>query len=879
MPRWLKRLRLALRSVFRRSRVDEELDEELHYHLERLIADGMNSGLTPDGARHAALRAMGGIAKSREECRDMRHVNFIDDLFRDLRYAGRSLRRSPGFAALAVLIMALGIGANTAVFSVVNAVLLKPLSYRDPDRIVTLTNPLTTGESHTALGARVVSIPNFQDWHDQSSSFEAMAYYYGAEAPVMAGPTAEYAQVTRVSADFFRVFGVQPVVGRAFNADDLKPGSAGALLISYAYWQNHFAGNPGVLGRTVRVYDLARPIVGVLPPGFHFPDKTDLWTPHRETELMTSRLAQNDYAVGLLKPGVSLEHAQTEMTVIARRLERQYPDTNKGRTVAVTRVRDEMVGDVRLTLYLLLGAVSVVLLIACANTATLLLGKAMARTREVAVRAALGASRRRIVRQLITESLLLALVAGAAGLLLANWGSKALVALAPADLPRLAETRIDSWVLAFTLGVSLATSLLFGLVPALWASKADLNGALKQAATRSVAGGGMVRTRGALVVAEIALAVVLLSGAGLLTRSFMALQKVALGFRPQNVLVMRATVPAPIPEANRFFNDVISQIGALPGVLAAGATMAPPGHVESSGGYFLDHMPAQPDWTSAPHVALNVVAPGTFAALGIPLTSGRDFNNGDTPDKPLVVVVNEALVRKSFAGESPLGRTIFCPFDTLKGMTIIGVVGDVHQSGPASEPMPECYMTYRQHVYNQTALSIVVRTAGDPEALTQTLRGVARARLPDVPVKFATMEAIVSDNVAAPRFRALLFGLFAALAAGLAIAGVYGVMAYAVGQRSNEIGLRIALGASTVSVLRLILGQGLALAALGLALGLAGAVAGTRLLTSMLFQVKPNDPEVYLAVAVLLAAVTLVAGYVPAWRASRIDPLAALRQE
>ncbi|HEX4136952.1 MAG TPA: ABC transporter permease [Bryobacteraceae bacterium] len=878
MSRGLQRLRLTLRSVFRRNRVDEELDEELQYHLERLIADGVNSGLTPEGARYGALRAMGGIMKSREECRDMRHVNFIDDLARDLRYAGRSLRRSPGFSALAALIMALGIGANTAVFSVVNAVLLKPLSYRDPDRIVSLTNPLTTGESHTALGARLVSIPNFQDWRDQSSSFEAMAYYQGREAPVMAGSTAEYAQVTGVSADFFRVFGVQPVVGRFFSAEDVKRGGGGAL-ISYAYWQNHFGGDARVLGRTVRVYDLARPIVGVLPPGFHFPDKTDLWVPHGETDLMKSRLAQNDYAIALLKPGVSLEHAQTEMTVIARRLEQQYPDTNKGRTVTVTRVRDEMVGDVRLTLYLLLGAVGVVLLIACANTATLLLGKAMSRTREVAVRAALGASRRRIVRQLITESLLLALTAGAAGLLFANWGSRALVALAPADLPRLADTRIDSWVLAFTLGVSLATSLLFGLVPALWASKADLNGALKQAATRSVTGGGMVRVRGALVVAEIALAVVLLSGAGLLTRSFVALQKVALGFRPQNVLVMRATVPAPIPEANRFFNDVISQIGALPGVLAAGATMAPPGHVESSGGYFLDHMPAQPDWTTAPHVALNVVAPGTFAALGIPLTSGRDFNNGDTPDKPLVVVVNQALVRKSFAGESPLGRTIFCPFDTLKGMTIIGVVGDVRQSGPGSEPIPECYMAYRQHVYNGTALSIVVRTTGDPAALTQTLRGIARARLPDVPVKFTTMEAIVSDNVAAPRFRALLFGLFSALAACLAIAGVYGVMAYAVGQRSNEIGLRIALGATTGSVLRLIIGRGLALAALGLALGLTAAVAGTRLLTTMLFQVKPNDSLVYLAVAVVLSAVTLVAGFVPARRASKIDPLAALRQE
>lgn len=811
----------------------------------------------------------------------MRRVNLIDDLLRDLRYAGRSLRRSPGFAALAVLIMALGIGANAAVFSVVNTVLLKPLAYRNPDRIVTLSGSSTTGRA-AEMSQKPISILDFRDWHDQSSSFEAMAYYRSRETVVMPGSTAEYAQATRVSAEFFRVFAVEPIIGRVFTAEEMKQGSGGALVISHAYWQGHFGGDPRVLGKTVRMADIPLPIVGVMPPDFHFPGKPDLWFP--DTRSLTEPRAAHSYlAVGRLKPGVALDHSQTEIASIARRLEQQYPESNKNRSVAVTRIRDEMVGDVRLTLYLLLGAVSVVLLIACANTATLLLGKATARTREVAVRVALGASRRRIVRQLITESLLLAWFAGASGLLLAYGGSKALVTLAPADLPRLTESGIDAGVLAFTLGISLTTCLLFGLVPALYASKVDLNDALKLGGARSVIGGGMARMRGVLVVAEIALAVVLLSGAGLLIKSFVALHNVALGFRPGNVLVMRATVPRPntaegARRANQFFKDVISQTAVLPGVLAAGATMSPPGHVDMDGAYFVDHIPVPLD-LSGPSTVSSIVAPGTFATLGIPLKSGRDFTDGDTYDAPFVAVINEALVRESFPNQDPIGRTIFCPSDSIKGMTIIGVVGDVRQHGPARKPRPECYMTYQQHQYNGTTLSVVVRTVGDPAALAETVRRVAGERSPDVPVKFTTMEATLSENVAVPRLRTLLFGLFAGLAVCLAIAGVYGVMAHAVGQRSSEIGLRMALGASTGSVLRLILGQGLALAVVGLALGLAAAIAGTRLLTTMLFQVQPNDPLVYLAVTVLLGVVTLAASYVPARRAAKIDPLAALRQE
>ncbi|SPE42431.1 conserved membrane hypothetical protein [Candidatus Sulfopaludibacter sp. SbA3] len=411
-------------------------------------------------------------------------------------------------------------------------------------------------------------------------------------------------------------------------------------------------------------------------------------------------------------------------------------------------------------------------------------------------------------------------------------------------------------MLAFTLGISMITSLLFGLVPATYASRVELGDALKQGGTRLVQGGGTVHMRGALVVAEIALAVALVSGAGLLIKSLVALHNVALGFHPENVLVMRATVPGPfavaIPRARQFFGDMLSQIATLPGVLATGATMAPPGYIDSGGGYFIDRLPPQPDWAHAPSVALSIVAPGTFAALGIPVKSGRDFSDSDTTDRPLVAVVNEALVRKSFPGQNPVGRTIFCSFDTLTGMTIIGVAGDVRQLGPEREPMPECYMTYRQHFFNGSTLSIVARTTSDPTTLSETLRRLAREKSPDVPMKFTTMEAMLSEHLAAPRFRTLLFTVFATLAICLAMAGVYGVMAYAVAQRAGEIGVRIALGATTGSVLRLVLGQALILTGLGLFLGLTTAVAASRLVASMLFQVRLNDPVVYFSVAVLL---------------------------
>jgi predicted permease len=801
----------------------------------------------------------------------------------DLRFAIRSLVKNPGFTVVAVLVMALGIGANTAMFSVVNAVLLRPLAYRDADRIVKLRTMWKKDGS-----GNQVSAPDFHDWHDQSTAFEAMANYQNfGETAVSIGPAAEYAMMASVSSEFFDVFSIQPAIGRLFSPEEFKPKGSAAVLISDSYWRSHFGGNTDVLGKTVRMFDRSLNIVGVLPPGFHFPEKTDIWTPINTIFPETvHRTAHNYLVVAKLKPDVTLEQAQTQMTAIADRLEQQY-FSNTGKSCSLERLQDSMVSKIKLTLYLMLGAVGVVLLIACANMANLLLAKATSRVREIAIRAAVGASRGRIIRQLITESLLLSLIAGAAGVILAIWGADALVSLAPQNLPRLGETVIDDRVLGFTFAMSVLASLIFGLAPALSASRVDLNHSLKQGGTRAVVGGGAGKLRNVLVVAEVALSVVLLAGAGLLIKSFAALHNVTLGFRPESILLMTSSVPASDLEgskkATRFYKGLLEDVRSMPGVISAGATFAPPGDTRSNGGYFLDHAP---DFDKAavpntPQAVFSLVTPGTFATLQIPIRSGRDFNDTDVYDAPFTVIVNEALVRKSFPGQDPIGRIMFCGFDsaTPPPMRIIGIVGDVRQLGPATPPSPEIYMPYQQHPRPSSSLSLLVRTASSPTSLSEAIRRKVHERQPDVPVKFSTMEAYLSKNVATPRFRTLLLSIFAALAVALAMAGVYGVMAYTVGQRSNEIGLRMALGASSNDVVRMVLGQGAMLAGIGMVLGLVGAVAATRLLESVLFEVKPFDPLTYAAVAALVVVIALAASYLPARRASQLDPLEALRQE
>lgn len=792
----------------------------------------------------------------------------------DWKYALRSLRKNPRFSVLAVIVMALGIGANTAVFSVVNAVLLRPLAYKNPDRIVTLS-PLWR---KSGRWGGTSSAPDFHDWHDQSTAFEAMADYWSDEGAVMVGPAAEYARAARVTREFFDVFGAEPALGRLFSPEEWK--TRNVVVIGHSYWLTHFGGSSNVVGKTLHVSDRTYTIVGVLAEGFAFPDKTEIWIP-QDSDEKENRSAHNFRVVGRLKPGVGLAQARAQMTSIGDRLSKEYPEADGEKGVAVTPLRDRLVRDVRMTLYLLLGAVAMVLLIACANTANLLLARATGRTREIAIRAAVGAGRGRIVRQLVTESLVLALLAGAFGLILAVWAADTLVAIAPPNVPRLQEGGIiDFRVLGFTLAISVAASLLFGLAPALTAARVDLNDALKMGGNKSVVGGKAGKLRSVLVVVEIAFSVILLAGAGLLIKSFAALSSAPMGFETDHLLLMSSDVPAQsladARRATQFYKEILHDVSGMQGVTSASALMAPPGTAGSDGTYAIDGG-VMHGFNADRQAVFSSVAPHAFATLGIPLLRGRDFGDQDTYDAPFTAIINEALAKKAFPGQDPLGHTLTCGLDSDKPMTIIGVVGDIRQYGPASAPSPEIIMPYEQHPRPNTSMTVAVRTQAEPELLAEVLRKKVRERSPEVPVKFTTMEASLREDVATPRFRTLLFVLFAGLALCLAMAGVYGVTAYAVGQRLDEIGLRMALGATPGAVLGLILKQGMILAGAGITLGLAGAAAATRLLTSFLFEVKPGDPLTYLAVAALLSVVVMAASYFPARRATKVDPLVALR--
>jgi putative ABC transport system permease protein len=874
---------LRLGNFFGRGRrAEQDFAAEMQSNLQLHIDENLRRGMSAEEARRDALMRLGGVAQTEEMVRDRRSLPALESFAQDFRFATRMLLKNPGFTLTAVLILAMGIGANTAMFSVVRAVLLRPLDYSQPDRIVRVAT-LWKKSGHQGQ----VSAPDFHDWHDQSTAFERLAIYANYEMPITIGSgasaTAEFPMATAIASDFFECFGIEPVVGRKFTADEIKVGGPGAAIVSYGFAVRNFGDAQAALGKAVVVDGKSLDVVGVMPQGFGFPDKTDVWlTEGIFGEETPSRSAHNYRVVGRLKEGVELAQAQTQMTAIAARLEEKYPDSNKMKSAAVTRLRDFLVSDYRLTLLVMLAAVGVVLLIACANLANMFLARAVGRTREIAIRAAIGAGRARIVRQLVTESVVLALLAGAVGVILAYWGAKTLVALAPADVPRLNETGIDGGVLLFAFGLSLIATVVFGLAPALQVLRVDLNSALKQGARR--AGGGNVadRMRQGLVVAEIALSVILVAGAGLLIKSLVALQNVQLGITSERIVMAEASVPSTDLESAkrgvRFYTQLLRDLRGLPGVRNAGATTMVPGYTSSNGIYFADHLPTNFDITG-PNAIFTVVTPGAFATMGIPLRSGRDFTDADAYDAPFTAIINEALARRTFPNEDPIGRMIFCGLDSMKPMKIVGVVGNVRQQGPAVEPEAEIYMPYLQHPQPATNMRVIVRTDAEPGVITAAMREKMRVISPDVPAKFSTMEQALSETIAAPRFRTLLLGIFAGLAVCLALAGVYGVMSYVVGQRANEIGLRMALGASPGEILRLVLRQALVLAGVGIAIGFAGAAAVTRLLTSMLFGVKPTDPATYAAVIGIVLVAALLASYIPARRAMRVDPMVALRYE
>ena len=805
----------------------------------------------------------------------------METFLQDLRYALRNLVRQPGFAATAILTLALGIGATTAIFSVVNAVVLRPLPYREPDAIVAVRTLWTK----TGLNSATVSAPDFHDWKAQNRSFDALAYYSGGEAPVMADGNPDYATTYIVTPGFFDALGVGPRAGRLFTPEEEKAGGPLAAVITDAYWRRQFGARADAIGSTLKLGDQFFTIVGVLPPGLRFPARADVYAPAAFTTETASRSGHNYQVIGRLKAGVSLEQAQGEMSAIASRLADQYPISNAGKSVLVMPLKDLLVRDTRATLYVLLAAVSFVLLIACANVANLLLARSTARSREMVVRAAVGAGRGRLVRQLLTEGLVLALVSAAIGAALARGGVIALLALAPTDLPRLDEIQVDTTALGFALLISLLASVIFGLAPALHVSRVRLAEGLRQGGKGSALGARSGLARNAFVVAEIALAVVLVVAAGLLGRSLVALAQVDMGFSPERVLVLRTSFPVnrdeDAPRAVAFYRDALRDVRAVPGVDAASGVLSIPTSVRSNGSYWLEGGPG-PDQTgvNAPEAVLNVVTPDYFRTMRIPVKRGRDFAENDRADAPFVAIVSEALVRESFGGRDPIGHRIQCGLDSLAFMTIVGVVGDVRTYGPARPPQPEIYMPFEQHPLPSTVLTIMARTAApDPLALTETIRRVIHARNPEVPMKASTMERTLLDASAAPRFRTFLLVVFAAVALLLAVAGVYGVMAYTVSQRVPEIGVRVALGASPADIMRMIVGQGARLAAVGLGVGLVLALAASRLLQGLLFGVTARDPLILAAVTALVTSAALAACYIPGRRALRVEPTVALRAE
>lgn len=808
----------------------------------------------------------------------------MSDLLQDVRYALRLLLKQPGFTLVTIAVLALGIGATTAIFSVVDAVLLRPLPYANADRLVSVATYFQRSGVRGQLSA-----PDFHDIHDQASSFEGLAAYNRGEISVTVQNSAgDYAVVTRVMPEFYSLMAVKPQLGRLPSADEQRAGGPLTVVVSDAFWRSHLGGDAGALGKTLKYGDRIYTVVGVLTPEFRFPGDTDIWSAWWVIPETTSRSAHNYRAVGLLKSGVSVAQAQQELSTIAARLEKAYPTSNANKGVAVDLLLDQIVRNVRTTLNLIFAVVVTVLLIACANVSSLLLARATSRARELGIRAAVGATRRRVLRQLVTESVLLGLFSGAAGVLVAAWGVRALMALAPAGLPRAADVGMDVRVLAFAMILSLATSLVFGLVPAWQTSRVDLQEVLK--ATGRAAAGSGTRARAALIVFETAAAVVLVVGASLLIRSFSALTSVDLGFRPDHLFVANTSVPWADREgarrAARFYTDLLPQIRQVPGVEAASAVMGVPTQVRSNGGYVVEGGRTFEELgIRSPQALFTVATPDYFKTMGVGIARGRDFDDRDGDGAPFTAIINEALARATFPNVDPIGRRIATGLDNAIGpdgtrfMTIVGVARDIRSSDPSQPPQPQIFMPYLQHPTYATSLDIVARTTGDPRQLGHVVTDKVRALNADVPVRVTTMDDALGVAVSAPRFRAILLGLFAALALVLAMAGVYGIVSYTVSQRTNELGLRMALGAQRSEIVGMMLIGGLKLTALGVAAGWIVAFAASRVLSAMLFQVPDRDPVVFGLAPALLLAVAALASMAPALRASRVDPSVALRVE
>jgi len=814
-----------------------------------------------------------------------RDFGHMDILLRELRYSARSLIKSPGFTAVAVLVLALGIGANTAIFSVVNSVLLRPLPYSDPGQLVQLW------EAKPAQGRNEISAsyPNFADWRDQNHTFEQVVAYADWTFNLTdTGGEPERIRSVIVSPAFFSALGIKPIRGRVFLAGEDQTGKDLVAVISESLWQRRFESDPNIIGRSVNLDDKSFTVVGVIARGVQTPllsDEIELWAPVSHGEAFTNRQGHYLKVIARLNPGATPQQAQAEMNTIASRLEQQYPESNKGLGVRVVSLGDQIVGNSRASLLVMLAAVVFVLLIGSANVANMLLARAAVRQKEMAIRTALGAGRWQIVRQLLTESMLLSLLSGTLGLLVAIWGIDLLVTLSPVDLPRVKEVTIDLRVLGFTFAVSVLTGILFGLLPALQASRPNLNERLKAGGRNATSGTNRQRLRGTLVIAEIALSLVLLVGAGLLIRSFVRLQAVNPGFNPSNVLTMRIDLTGPKYKTSSqviaFNNQLLERLKQLPGIESASTrSYVPIARDDSYANLRFNLEGRKADDADPPVAYYNAVSSDYFQTMMIPLLKGRGFSERDVRGTPNVAIVNSTLAQRYIRGEDALGKRISLEDNPKEEdwITIVGVVGDTKPRELRSEPVAELYMPYNQQP--EGGMSLMIRHSDRDAGIAAAVRNEVTALDKDQPVySVRSLDSVLSESVAGPRFRTLVLAIFAAVALILASVGIYGVISYGVSQRTQEIGIRMALGARTPAVLKLVVKGGMTLVLIGVVIGIAGAFALTRLLTTLLFAVTPTDAMTFASVPLLLIMVSALACYIPARRATKVDPLVALRSE
>lgn len=887
LERWWNLIRMRLRSVGRRGRVEQELNRELRFHIDHLVEENLAAGMGPAEARYAALRRLGGVEQIKEECRDMRRTDYLENLWQDLGYAVRALRKSPGFAAAILLTLALSIGANSAIFSVIDGVLLKPLPYPEENRIVRV---FFTSRTFPKFPLNPF---DFRDLRARSRSFDSLAAFTRADLQLSGTGQPAKLNAFRITAGYFRVLGLSPERGREFDEHDEIPGNGRLVILSDKLWHAQFHATPDIVGKSITLGSQPFTVVGVMPPGAEHPgndyhplgygDTVDAWWPFTFEGDPNDRGQHYLEGIGRLTSGVRPQQAQAEMDELLAQIKREHGNQDSDWRLMLIPLYQEIVGTSERLLLVLLGAVGVVLLIACVNAANLLLARAAARHRELAVRSALGAPRSRLIQQMLTESLLISLLGGGLGVVVALGGVRALVSLLPADFPRADAIHVNLSVLAFTLLVAVAAGFLFGLAPALQVSRTDLQKGLREGGRSSTGSGRHTRLRSVLVVAEMSLACVLLIGAGLMLRSLVNLLRMDRGFSPEHVL----TASIPLPEADykpgeaasRFYDQLVTNLSSLPGVRSAGAGSDLPwtGYDENTG---FDIEGRKPPPHEGFHARYHGATPGYFRALGIPLVRGRFFTEADNKNAPRVLIINQAMAARYWPHEDAVGHRVTFS-DAPKAadwLRIIGVVGDVKDKPNSSGAEPAFWMAVLQ--WSNPNLSIVVRADSDPRQLLAAVRREVSRLDPSLALgDVRLMDQITDANISAPRFAFFLVGLFAALAIVLAAIGTYGVISYSVSQRTHEFGLRMALGATPSGVQRLVILQGLKLALAGVGLGVLAALVLARVLRSLIYEVSAADPLTFSTVSLIVFIVALLACYLPARKATQADPTVALRAE